>query len=176
MTDPASILLFYVCLFFEVNTEPVLAQKAAANVIMKRAEWDHKKLKKVILKPKHFSWTNDPVKLKEAKEIMRTGVLPKRMHDIRKKAYVWLSNPDKDSVWTHYQVHTLENPTWTCYRKGDTTVIFEGSNHVFCADKDVVKPGMKPKYIVDRLAKRSVMKIWMKNRARVLGDNFKNDC
>lgn len=179
MTDPTSILLFYVCLFFEVSIEPELSQRAAAHAIMNRAKWNYDNIADVVLEPRKFSWTLDKAKMDEARKIIRTGVLPKRMNTIRRKAKVWVTERHKEP-FTHWQgkaqIYEEKKPTWTCYRGGDTTRIFEGSNHIYCGDKDVVRPGRKPKYIIERLARRSVMRIWMKNRQRLNDDSVENDC
>lgn len=171
MTDPASILLFYVCLFFEVNTEPFESQMAAAHAILNRAGGDQSKIVKIVFTPKHFSWTSDPVKLREAKKIMRTGILPARMNAMRRRAFAWLGDKQR-GPWTHwqgvYQLSGKEKPTWTCYRGGITTYIPHGSAHVYCGDKDVVIPGETPRYII----KREKRRIWRSLR----DEKFERDC
>lgn len=149
-----AVLWLVINLYHEGRGEPVEAQIAVVHAVLNRAGWEIKNVSGVIQEREQFSWANDRRKLAVARQLVREKRIPEEMKNLVRIVYRAINTPrHKRPVWTYYKANTARS-TWGCWPGGVTTTTFSGSSHVFCAGKDVVKPGAIPAYIGRRKLRR----------------------
>ena len=149
-----AILWLVINLYHEARGEPIEAQIAVACATLNRAGWKLENVPDVIQAQKQFSWTSDRRKMAQARQLVREYRIPEEMKGLLKIARKALNTPHYNrTALTHYKAITATS-TWGCWPGGVTTTVFPGSGHIFCGDKDVVKPGATPAYIGQRALRR----------------------
>lgn len=115
----ATLLCLALNVYHEARGEPFAGQMAVAQVTLRRAQFDERKVCKVVVAPRQFSWTNKRQPKPTERAAWGRAVLA------AKKALLWAKGvgPDHSNGATHFHARYVK-PYWS--RVGTRVAVIGG--------------------------------------------------